>query len=161
MGSTTPAPDGVTTELERDTVSATGVVAATPQDVFDYLRRPVNHAAISGDGTVRDAVGGAERLQLGSKFGMKMRLGVPYRVSSKVVEFEEDRLIAWTHIGGHRWRWELEPLGDGTTRVTETFDLAPSKFPPGLRLAGFPARHRDNVASSVANVTAHFARPTG
>lgn len=154
------APGGVTAEVDRDTVSATGVVAATPQDVFEYLRRPANHAAISGDGTVRDTVGGAERLELGSKFGMKMRLGVPYRVSSKVVEFEQDRRIAWAHFGRHRWRWELEPVDESSTRVTETFDLAPSVFPPGLRVAGFPARHRDNVVTSVANVMAHFSRPS-
>ena len=149
-------PEGVTTQLDEDTVSATGVVAASPHEVFEFLRRPANHAALSGDGTVRGVSKGDEVLSDGSKFGMKMKLGVPYRVSSKVVEFEPDRRIAWCHFGGHRWRWELEPV-DGGTKVTETFDLSTAKFPPALRLVGYPKRHRDNVAGSVANLIAHFA----
>ncbi|MGI9051356.1 MAG: SRPBCC family protein [Ilumatobacteraceae bacterium] len=139
-----------------DSVSATTVVAAPAEVIFDYLRHPANHREISGDGTVRGTNGGEERLELGSRFGMKMKLGVPYRISSKVVELEEDRLIAWAHFGGHRWRWTLEPLPDGTTRVTETFDQSTAKFPPALRLAGYPGRHRDNVETSVRNVAARF-----
>lgn len=147
----------VETTEDEDTVSATAVLDAAPAEVFEYLRRPANHAEISGDGSVRDTTSGDERLVLGSRFGMKMRVGVPYRVSSEVVEFEEDRLIAWAHFGRHRWRWTLEPVGDGRTRVTETFDQSTSRFAPILRLAGYPARHRANVEQSVRNVAAHFA----
>jgi hypothetical protein len=157
MDATDADPDGVVTELERDSVRATGIVTAPAAEIFDFLRRPANHVGISGDRSVRDAVGGDEPLELGSRFGMKMRVGVPYRISSKVVEFDLDRRIAWAHFGGHRWRWELEDLGDGTTRVTETFDLSSSRLPPALRLFGYPKGHRRNVAASVANVMAHFA----
>lgn len=148
---------GVETVIDRDTVSASAVVDATPEEIFDFLRRPANHATISGDGSVRDTTGGGERLELGSKFGMKMKLGAPYRVSSKVREFEENRTIAWSHFGGHGWRWQLEPMGEGATKVTETFDQSTAVFPPGLRLAGFPKRHERNVARSVANLRDHFA----
>ena len=151
-------PDDVTTRRNRDTVSATAVVESTPEEIFEFLRRPANHAVISGDGSVRDTTGGDERLAAGSRFGMKMKIGVPYRVSSKVREFEENRTIAWSHFGGHRWRWVLEPTGAGATRVTETFDQSTAVFPPGLRLAGFPKRHEANVARSVANLRDHFAR---
>ena len=86
---------------------------------------------------------------------------VPYRVTSKVVEFDEDRVIAWCHIGGHRWRWELEPAGDSQTRVTETYDQSTAKAPFLLRITGYPKRHLPNVANSVANVAAQFdGRPT-
>jgi hypothetical protein len=154
----TDVPDDVTTKRDRDTVSATAVVESTPEEIFEFLRRPANHAVISGDATVRDTTGGDERLAAGSRFGMKMKIGVPYRVSSKVREFEENRTIAWSHFGGHRWRWVLEPTGAGATRVTETFDQSTAVFPPGLRLAGFPKRHEANVARSVANLRDHFAR---
>ncbi len=150
------APEDVTTTLADDRVSATGIVPAPPDAVFDFLRHPANHATFSGDGSVKGVAKGDEPLELGSKFGMKMKVGVPYRVSSKVVEFEQDQLIAWCHFGGHRWRWELEPA-DGGTRVTETFDMSTAKFPPALKLAGYPKRHEANVADSVRNLIAHFA----
>jgi uncharacterized protein YndB with AHSA1/START domain len=153
-------PTNVTTELGADSVAATGTVPAPPAAVFDLLRRPANHAVLSGDGSVRQAVTGDEVLVDGSTFRMKMKVGVPYRVSSRVVEFEQDRLIAWSHFGGHRWRWELTPA-DGGTVVTETFDMSTAKFPPALRLVGYPKRHRDNVRASVANLIAHFAPPAG
>jgi hypothetical protein len=146
----------VTTTLADDHVSATGFVPASADTIFDFLRHPSNHAALSGDGSVRGVTAGDEALQLGSKFGMKMKVGIPYRVSSKVVEFEQDRTIAWCHFGGHRWRWELEPI-EGGTRVTETFDMSTAKFPPALRVAGYPKRHEDNVADSVRNLIAHFS----
>ncbi len=146
----------VTTTITEDTVSATGTVPASPEAVFDFLRRPANHSELSGDGTVKGSRMGDEELSMDSKFGMKMKVGVPYRVSSKVVEFEQDHLIAWCHFGGHRWRWELEPA-DGGTQVTETFDMSTAKFPPALRLAGYPKRHEDNVADSVRNLIAHFS----
>jgi len=147
---------GVTTLLTQDRVSATGIVPAPPEAVFEFLRQPANHATLSGDGTVKGVSSGDVALELGSKFGMKMKVGVPYRVSSKVVEFEDDRLIAWCHFGGHRWRWQLEPV-DGGTKVTETFDMSTAKFPPALKVAGYPKRHQDNVAGSVRNLIAHFS----
>ncbi len=150
------AQQGVTTLLTHDRVSATGIVPAPPEVVFEFLRQPSNHATLSGDGTVKGVSSGDDALELGSKFGMKMKVGVPYRVSSKVVEFEDDRLIAWCHFGGHRWRWQLEPV-DGGTKVTETFDMSTAKFPPALKLAGYPKRHEDNVAGSVRNLIAHFS----
>lgn len=145
--------------VEGDTASASVVVAASPHEVFEFLRRPANHPAISGDATVKGTRVGPEVLGDGDRFGMNMKVaGVPYRISSQVKEFEEDRLSAWAHFGGHRWRWTIEPEGDGS-RVTEPFDLSTALAPmrPGLRLAGFPGRHRDNVAGSVANVRDHFA----
>ncbi len=150
-------PEGVTTELRDGTVSATAVVDASPEEVFELLRRPANHSIISGDHSVQGTTGGPERLSEGDRFGMKMKLGMPYRIRNTVVEFEENRRIAWCHPGKHRWRWELEPAGEGRTKVTETFDLSTAVFPPALKLFGYPKRHEPNVAQSVANVAAHFA----
>ena len=151
-------PEGVTTSIDDDTVSATAVVDAPPSEVFDFLRRPPNHALISGDESVRADISGPELLEQGSKFRMDMKMVVPYRVTSTVVEFDEDRVIAWCHFGGHRWRWELEQAGDAQTRVTETYDQTSAKAPFLLRLAGYPKRHLHNVAGSVANVVAQFDR---
>ena len=147
--------DEITVAVDRDSISATGVAAAAPAVVFDYLRRPANHQAINGDGTVKGTLEGPEVLELGSKFGMRMRLGVPYRIHSTVTAYEPDHLISWRHLGGHEWRWTLEPTDDGrSTRVTETFDMSTAKFPPALRLFGYPERHRRNVVGSVTNLIA-------
>jgi uncharacterized protein YndB with AHSA1/START domain len=115
-------------------VSRSIVVHAPAERIFEILADPRRHSDFDGSGSVRGAVSGPERLSLGAKFGMDMRLGVPYRVSSQVKEFEEGRQIAWAHIGGHRWRYELEPLADGSTRVTETFDATTARSARALKL---------------------------
>src|SRR3546814_13330291 len=68
---------------------------------------------------------------------MSMKLGVAYTMKNTVEEFEEGSLIAWRHMGRHRWRYELEPTEGGTT-VTETFDTTtvPALFRPITKLAG-------------------------
>lgn len=150
-------PAGVSVEQDRDTVSATTVVAAPPAEVFDFIRRPANHPVINGDATVKGTTTGPEVLGEGDRFGMKMRLGAPYRVTSQVKEFTHGTKIAWAHFVGHRWRWELQPTADGQTRLTETYDQSTAKLPIVLRLGGYPGRHKVNVARSVANVRDHFA----
>ena len=102
--------------------------------IFDVLADPSLHASFDGSGTVQSMASGPERLALGSRFGMGMRIKVPYRTDNEVVEFEQDRLIAWCHFYKHRWRYELEPLDDTSTVVTETFDGRTALFPPALIL---------------------------
>ena len=90
--------------------------------------------------------GDAGRLALGSTFGMSMKMGIPYSMASTVMEFEEDRRIAWQtrgpgsigrHFGGRIWRYELDPV-DGGTRVRETWDLTheSAAYQPLARMAG-------------------------
>ena len=109
-------------------------INAPAEQIFDLLANPHLHAEFDGSGTVRGKLSGPERLALGDKFGMSMRIVVPYRISNTVVEFEENRRIAWCHAGHHRWRYELEPIDANTTVVTETFDGSTARFPPALRL---------------------------
>ena len=104
--------------------SASTTIAAPAPVVFAILSDPRQHSRIDGSGTVGDTVSGPDRLELGSQFGMQMKMGAPYKIKNKVVEFEQDRLIAWRHIGVHRWRYELTPTADGGTEVTETWDLS-------------------------------------
>jgi uncharacterized protein YndB with AHSA1/START domain len=143
--------------MAENTVSASAIVDAPPAAVFEFIRRPENHAEISGDGSVQRPGSGPDALSMGDKFGMSMKMGMPYRISSKVVEFEENAAIAWCHLGKHRWRWELEAVEGDKTKVTETYDQSTSPLKPVLRFAGYPARHAENVKKSVENVAAHFA----
>ncbi|MFC8503626.1 SRPBCC family protein [Pedococcus sp. NPDC057267] len=130
-------------------------VAAPAETVFAILADPRQHARIDGSGSVQEIVEGPDRLERGSQFGAQMRLfGLPYRISNRVVEFEEGRRIAWRHFGGHRWRYELEPLGADRTRVTESFDY--SMYGPGPRLfielLRFPSRNRDGIRATLVRL---------
>ncbi|MEO9324100.1 SRPBCC family protein [Nocardioides sp. C4-1] len=113
--------------------SATTTIEAPASAVFAILADPRQHARIDGSGTVKALVDGPDRLELGSEFGVDMKKGAAYKMKNKVVEFETDRLIAWRHVGLHRWRYELTPTNNGGTRVTETWDL--SRYPLPARLA--------------------------
>ena len=115
------------------------VVDAPPAAVFAVLTDPRAHPDFDGSGMLRSAISGPDRLTEGSRFGMAMSIGVPYRIQNTVVEFEQDRRIAWRHLGRHRWRYELEPAGAGT-RVTESFDLSTSPAARLLELLGWRDR---------------------
>jgi len=144
-----------TERIER----AQRVVAASPQAIFDLLADPRRHAEIDGSGTVRAAHPDVpERLFLGAKFGMKMRQGVPYSMTNEVVEFDEPHLIAWRHLGGHVWRYRLEPT-EGGTLVTEEFDWGPSRAPWFLRLTRATGRNRQAIDATLARLAEHFGEP--
>ena len=81
-----------------------------PAAIWAVIASPQGHVEMDGSGTVQGVASGPERLELGSKFRMKMKMGVPYQMRSTVVEFEDERLIAWAHFGKHRWRYEPEPV---------------------------------------------------
>jgi uncharacterized protein YndB with AHSA1/START domain len=131
-------------------VSITRTVRVPAARIFDALTDPAQHALIDGSGSVRGAHGDSTtRLRLGDTFGMDMRLGLPYRITNRVVEYEEGRLIAWRHFAGHRWRWELTPLDEQTTEVTETFDYTTAPVPLFLQLLGFPERNRRGIQATL------------
>jgi uncharacterized protein YndB with AHSA1/START domain len=109
-------------------------IDARPEQIFDLLADPRRHADFDGSGSVTGSASGPERLSLGAKFGMGMRIVVPYRVGNQVKEFEEGRRIAWAHLSGHRWRYELEPAAHGGTRVVETFDATTARSAQALKL---------------------------
>ncbi|HEX5114012.1 MAG TPA: SRPBCC family protein [Pseudonocardiaceae bacterium] len=139
-------------------ITRTVVVHAPAGRVFDLLADPSKHPLIDGSGTVKAPHGAQpERLELGSRFGMNMRLGAPYRVTNRVVEYEKDRLIAWRHFGGHRWRWELKPIDDETTEVSETFDwsTAPGGFAYGA--IGFLDRNTKGIEATLAKLDSVLA----
>ena len=104
--------------------SARIVISASPEKIFAILSNPHRHKEIDGSKTIQENISGPEKLVLGSKFGMKMHLGVDYRIRNTVVEYEENKLIAWRHLGRWIWRYELVNLGPQTTQVTETFDAS-------------------------------------
>jgi hypothetical protein len=133
--------------MSAERVSVTRVIAATPEALFAVLADPARHLEIDGSGTLRGfGEASGTRLALGSKFGMSMRHGLPYKMVNEVVEFEDDRLIAWkprldgpafigSLTGSVIWRYAFEPV-EGGTRVTETWDPSESKMSWMLGLLG-------------------------
>jgi len=126
----------------RDTETVERLIPAPAAAIFALLADPSRHREIDGSGTVRDAADGAQQLTLGSTFGMSMKAGIPYSMASTVIEFEQDRRIAWQtraplramrlFIGGRIWRYQLEPTAGGTL-VSETWDISQERVPMLIR----------------------------
>ncbi len=141
-------------------VSVERSIAAPPAAIFELLADPAAHHRFDGSDTVVAARGAnPERLSLGARFSMSMKFGLPYRMTNEVVEFEENRLIAWRHFGHHIWRYQLEPVpgptdggqpdNNSTTLVTESFDWSDARFPPLYRWLKYPERHQQNMARTL------------
>jgi uncharacterized protein YndB with AHSA1/START domain len=116
------------------------VIHADPHTLFELLADPTQHPVIDGSGTVRDShADNPDRLSLGARFAMDMKIGASYKIVNKVVEFVEDRRIAWRHFNGHVWRYTLQPV-EGGTLVREEWDPKQAKNQLFLRIAGVPRR---------------------
>jgi uncharacterized protein YndB with AHSA1/START domain len=115
--------------MTSDTITVERTINATPARIFALVADAARHSDIDGSGTVKGTRQESRPLRLGSRFGMSMHMGVGYRTANEVVEFEQDRRIAWKTsglkglIGGRIWRYELEPTAEGTL-VRETWDVS-------------------------------------
>lgn len=144
--------------IDGRTVTSSAVVAAPAAEVFALLANPHRHHEFDGSGTVRGATSGPERLALGDRFGMDMKMRLPYRITNRVVEFEQDRLIGWCHPARAVWRYELEPV-DGGTRVTETFDFTGSPVAKGIELFGMHKGNAKSIRDTLRRLQTIFGTP--
>jgi len=137
-------------------VSDSIVVDTSADVVFAILADPAAHLEIDGTDSVRGVMSSRNerRLALGDRFGMNMRIGFPYQVRNTVVEFHENRLIAWQHFAKHTWRYELDEFEPGRTRVTESWDWSGSPYARVMELAGFPDRNRRGIGASLVKLKA-------
>jgi hypothetical protein len=119
----------------RDTESVERIIPQPPEAIFAFLADPRRHQEIDGSGSVHEAKSGPDRLRLGDTFSIAMKMGLPYTMVSTIIEFEDNRRIAWQSCspgfmgkvaGGRIWRYELEPVKGGT-RVRETWDISQEK----------------------------------
>lgn len=146
----------------RDTESVERVIPAPPEAIFALLADPARHQDIDGSGSVHQPKNaGTNRLKLGDQFGMSMKRGVPYSTTNTVIEFEDNRRIAWHTgstgfmakvLGGPIWRYELEPV-DGGTRVRETWDISESRAEkPLLRIGKVRNDTRKSMTQTLENI---------
>jgi uncharacterized protein YndB with AHSA1/START domain len=131
----------------RRSVSATRTIAAPASVIFNFLANPREHARFDGSNSVRGVKDGPERLYLGATFVMNMKIGLPYFTRNVVVDFEENRSIAWHHFARFVWRYDLEEVPGGA-KVTESFayDQPWAFLIIGL---GYPERNRRAMAASL------------
>lgn len=133
-------------------------VNAPPSDVFDLLADPHRHGELDGSGTVRSTVSGPRRLTEGARFSVNMRqLGIPYRITSRVVACEANRLLEWRHPMGHTWRWELAEPTPGRTTVTETFDYSSAPLGKMFELSGRTTTNERGITATLEQLRDRFA----
>ena len=145
-----------------DVVTVERLIPAPASEIFDLIADPSRHRDIDGSGTVRAAKGAGEgqKVSLGSTFGMSMKMGLPYSMSSTVIEYEEDRLLAWQTrgpgpigklVGGRIWRYELEPV-EGGTLVKETWDITQESPLTKLGVRGLGKKTAGNMSATLARI---------
>ena len=151
---------------QHTVVSVNRVIDAPPGAIFAIVADATRHPEIDGSGQlVRAKDGTTQHLTLGSTFGMSMKMGLPYSVSNTVIEFEQDRRIAWQtgpkgklepYVAGRIWRYELEPV-DGGTLVTESWDLSQDKqafFLKNPKVGQHTAASMSKTLERLAEITA-------
>jgi hypothetical protein len=97
-------------------------IEAPAKVIFDLIADPKNHQKIDGSGMLKGELKAPDRLYLGASFGMKMKYVIPYIIKNHVVEFEENKSLAWRHLMHNVWRYELIELDPRTTLVIQTWD---------------------------------------
>ena len=147
--------------MTQDVVSVERVIPATPAAIFALIADPHRHREFDGSGTVREAKNVPAQLTLGSRFGMSMKLGIPYAMVSEVVEFEQDKRLAWQTLpparfaeklaGGRIWRYELEPV-EGGTKVTESWDISQEAFGTRRVVRVAAAKTRKNMTETLVRI---------
>ena len=151
--------------MQGDVFTVERLIAAPASDIFRIVADVSRHPEIDGSGAVvKPKAGAPQELALGSTFGMSMKAGVPYSMTNTVIEFEQDRRIAWKtvlsgflgrYIGGRIWRYELEPV-EGGTLVKESWDVSEDKQSTFLRRGKLPAATAEGMTKtldSLAKIT--------
>ncbi|WP_304113689.1 SRPBCC family protein [Mycolicibacterium bacteremicum] len=116
-----------------DRMEVQRTIAAPAAEIFAVLTDPHGHVAIDASGMLQDATGDPAR-GVGDQFVVHMDREAlndfpmgKYDVTVDIVEYEQDRLIAWTILGqikpqiGHVYGYRLEPTDEGTV-VTSFYD---------------------------------------
>jgi uncharacterized protein YndB with AHSA1/START domain len=107
-------------------VSASREISAAAGAIFELIADPAQQPRWDGNDNLAEAPPDQRVHAIGEVFTMVLTGGAVRE--NHVVEFEEDRRMAWkpaepgSPTPGHLWRWELDPIDPSTTQVTHTYD---------------------------------------
>jgi hypothetical protein len=133
-------------------ISVSRLIHAPASTIFELLADPRQHVLLDGSGSVSSVKSAPKRLALGSTFSMHMKMGVGYVTRNRVVEFDENRCIAWHHFSLFIWRYELYAVDSGTL-VTETFNYD-KPWALAIIAMGFPERNRSAMEGTLERLEA-------
>ena len=137
-------------------VSASREIAAPADKIFELIADPSLQPRWDGNDNLAQARAGQRVRAVGDVFTMTLTMGSDR--TNHVVEFEEGRVIAWrpSEPGidppGHLWRWQLDPVDDARTLVTQTYDW--SRLTDEARLPRARATTEDKLQASIERLAA-------
>jgi uncharacterized protein YndB with AHSA1/START domain len=153
--------------MADESVSATTVINAPAEAIFEVLADPATHAAIDGTGWVREPVDSKPLTDRGQIFRMSMYFANPnrpdgnYQTANRVDVFEPSRAISWATgydagdgtlgFGGWFWRYDLTPTGPSKTTVTLSYDWSAAADDVRERI-GFPPFPPEHLSNSLAHL---------
>jgi uncharacterized protein YndB with AHSA1/START domain len=111
---------------EARVVKASREVNASADRIFELIADPALQPSWDGNDNLKEAAPGQRVRAVGDVFSMT--LSSDSVRENHVFDFVEGRRIAWrpSEQGkpppGHKWVWELEPLGPQRTLVTHIYD---------------------------------------
>jgi hypothetical protein len=153
--------------MADESISATTIVEAPAELIFEVLADPTKHAAIDGTGWVREARDSQQLTAAGQVFRMAMHHDNhpdgSYEMANRVQVFDPPGAISWApgyedggslHFGGWTWGYRLEPMGPARTRVILTYDWSavPDSIREHIGFPPFPVDHLDNSLAHLAEL---------
>lgn len=138
-------------EPQERIVSATRVIAAGADRIFELIADPSRQPSWDGNDNLASAAPGQRVRQIGDVFKTTLTIGAVRE--NHVVEFIEGSRIAWRPAEpkkqppGHLWRWELNPINATLTSVTHTYDW--TELTDSTRLARASSTTADMLRESM------------
>jgi uncharacterized protein YndB with AHSA1/START domain len=143
-------------DVSQRIISASREIAAGAEQIFGLIADPTQQPRWDGNDNLAEAPPGQRVRSAGDVFTMTTTKGKVR--ANHVVEFEENRRIAWRPAEpgqgppGHLWRWELEPIDSSHTRVTHTYDW--SQLTDETRFPRARATTADSLRASLERLAA-------
>lgn len=146
----------MTDEDDVRVASASRDISAGATEIFELIADPAQQPRWDGNDNLAEAPTGQRVGAVGAVFTMTLTGGQVRE--NHVVEFDEGRRIAWrpaepgSEPPGHLWRWEIEQIDSGSSRVTHTYDW--TQLTDQSRVARARATTADTLRQSLDRLAA-------